>query len=63
MLRREKMKKVMAIALASFFMTATSGLVLAQAPAASTPTKTKHSHKKHHTKKTAPAASTAPATK
>ncbi|HTC20875.1 MAG TPA: hypothetical protein VK859_08505 [bacterium] len=57
------MKKVMAIALASFFMAATSGLVLAQAPAASAPTKTKHSHKKHHTKKSAPAPSTAPATK
>lgn len=46
------MKKVMAMVLALFFVAATSNLVLAQAPAASTPAKTpKHSHKKHHTKK------------
>ncbi len=59
------MKKAMAIALALFFMTATSGLVLAQDTSASTPAKpAKHSHKKHHTKKkSTPAPSTAPASK
>jgi uncharacterized protein YxeA len=47
------MKKVMAVVLALFFVTATSGLVLAANPSA-TPTNksTKHGKKKHHSKKT-----------
>lgn len=55
------MKKVLAMVLALFFVTATSGLVLAQGTAASPATKSiKHSHKKHHKKKGS-ATSTAPA--
>jgi hypothetical protein len=56
------MKKLFAIAMALFFMTATSGLVLAQGNTGSTPAKTSgKGHKKHHTKKKRSAATTAPA--
>ncbi len=60
------MKKVLAIALALFFVTATSGLVLAQGTTGTPAKPAKHSKKKHHKKKdagSAPASSAATTTK
>lgn len=64
------MKKLFAAAMALFFMTATSGLVLAQGSTASTPAKTtaktakkgKKGSKKGKKTSTAPSTSAAPAT-
>jgi len=57
------MKKLFAIAMALFFMTATSGLVLAQGAPAAAPSKPAagKGHKKHHPKKKKPVAAGAPA--
>ena len=57
------MKKVLVAVLALFFMTATSGFVLADDASTPAPKPAKHSHKKKHHKKAKSAASTtAPST-
>jgi hypothetical protein len=61
-LKEDFMKKLFAIALALFFVTATSGLVMADGTAPAPTTKaTKHKKKGHKHPKKAAAATTAPA--